>query len=197
MLLEPDIITRVLERVDKRPQARAGYTPSAVLMLFFDRGKETYLVYIRRTTGMTLHSGHMAFPGGKIDPQDASSFATAARETREEIGVPPSAYVHLGDMGFFETLTSRFDAAAHLAWCKKPPVYNINRTEVAEVVEIPLRVLAEQFRPELNISNRQEVYYLNFHYQPQNGEVANLWGLTARITHHFLAGLYGLSGKQK
>ena len=32
-------------------------------------------------------SGHMAFPGGRQDPRDATSLATALRETQEEVGL--------------------------------------------------------------------------------------------------------------
>lgn len=32
-------------------------------------------------------SGHMAFPGGRHDEGDPSAFATAVRETREEVGL--------------------------------------------------------------------------------------------------------------
>ncbi|MFQ5824873.1 MAG: NUDIX hydrolase [bacterium] len=164
--------------------------PSAVLMIFFNKKNQTHLVYIRRTKGMNLHSGQMAFPGGKIDPEDESSYATAVRETFEEIGVDAHLCTYLGKMGFFETLTSGYDAAVHLVWCPEPQKYKINQNEVAEVVEIPVATLLEQFQPDLDFDNPQEIMYLNFRYQLKTtSEVVILWGLTARITHHFMQGL--------
>jgi len=190
MQIDADIARRVVQAVPKREQNVSGYVAAAVMMMFFNRAGQTFVVYTRRTRGLALHSGDMAFPGGKIDSGDASSFATAARETMEEIGVSEEMYEHLGGMGFFETFTSRFDAAAHVAWCHKPPAYAVNSREVAEVVEFPLRALHQQFRANLDFSNHQDLYYLNFHYQPPGRDTANLWGLTARITHHFLTGLH-------
>lgn len=190
MLLKPEVIRAIIGMVPKRQEVRPGYVPSAILMLFFVRAGQTYLVYIRRTKGLSLHSGQMAFPGGKVDPEDETSYTTAVRETYEEIGVAENQYGYLGDMGLFETLTSRYDAVAHLAWCPQPPRYKMNTFEVAEIVEIPVAILKQQFRPTLDFNNYQELKYLNFRFQPRHSsEVANLWGLTARITHHFLQGL--------
>ena len=190
MLLSKKEISQILKLVPKREEMIAGYIPSAILMLFFNRDEQTNLVYIRRTKGMRIHSGHMAFPGGKVDAVDESSYATAVRETYEEIGVDERQYTHLGDMGLFETLTSAYDAVAHLACCHKPPVYKKNDNEVQEIIEIPLEILFEQFRPDLDYQNRDELMYLNFRYQPPSStKAANRWGLTARITHHFLQGL--------
>lgn len=191
MLLTPEDIKEIITTLPKRQQAIPAYTPAAVLAIFFEKANATHLVYIRRTRDMTVHSGHMAFPGGKIDAEDESSRATALREGCEEIGVDASRWPYLGDMGYFETITSRYDAAAHAVWSPAPLNYKINAVEVAEVVEIPLSHLMSQFRSNLDFRNHHEWMYLNFNYQPPNSSsLANLWGLTARITHHFLKGLH-------
>jgi len=191
MLLNPDDIKHIIDMVPKRFSLIDKYVPAAVLMLFFNRDSKTHLIYIRRTRRMRLHSGNMAFPGGKIDPEDATSLAAAMRETEEEIGIRPEQYDYLGEMGLFETLTSRYDAAAHLAWCHSAPQYVRSEIEVAEIIEIPVAALLEQFRPTIDLSDADEVRYLSFHFQPQHTDrPANLWGLTARITHHFMHGLH-------
>jgi len=41
-------------------------------------------------------SGHMAFPGGRIDPEDAHARGAAERETREEVGVDLTGAESLG-----------------------------------------------------------------------------------------------------
>jgi 8-oxo-dGTP pyrophosphatase MutT (NUDIX family) len=42
-------------------------------------------------------SGHMAFPGGRVDPGDADPLAAAVRETREEVGLDLSLNAeHIG-----------------------------------------------------------------------------------------------------
>ncbi len=193
MLISKKEIVKIVQSVPKRTIALSDYVPSAILMLFFERDGQTFLVYIRRTKGETLHSGHMAFPGGKIEPGGESSCAAAIREAYEEIDVAGDSYEYIGDMGYFETLDSKFDAAAHVGWCPKPPVYKQNDFEVAEVVEIPAKVLHSQFRPDVNLDNRQDVISLSFKYESLNSNVVYLWGLTARITHHFFTGWQNLT----
>ncbi|RMD91175.1 MAG: CoA pyrophosphatase [Calditrichaeota bacterium] len=190
MLLTPEDIQKILQTVPKRKERIPDYTPAAVMMIFLNKNQATHLVYIRRTRGMSLHSGQMAFPGGKIDLEDDTSLTTAIRETYEEIGISSKEYQYLGDMGYFHTLTSRYDAAAHLAWSPGPLRYRINSREVAEIVEIPVQILMSQFRSDLNEDDLNELMYLNFQYQPEgSSKNYTLWGLTARITHHFLKGL--------
>ncbi len=46
------------------------------------------LLVIKRSEAEHDHwSGHMALPGGRVEPEDESLLATAARETFEEVGL--------------------------------------------------------------------------------------------------------------
>ena len=60
---------------------------AAVMMLFYPKNKETHLVLIVRNSYPGVHSSQIAFPGGKVEIEDASLAHTALRETEEEIGV--------------------------------------------------------------------------------------------------------------
>ena len=51
-------------------------------------GEDVELLLIERATrDDDPWSGHMAFPGGRRDPQDSDVVHTALRETREEVGI--------------------------------------------------------------------------------------------------------------
>jgi 8-oxo-dGTP pyrophosphatase MutT (NUDIX family) len=140
-------------------------------------------------------SGHMAFPGGRVERADADSRAAAERETREEIGL---------DLGEVGTLYGRLsDVAAvgrgrPLSLVVEPYVYAIeNRPEfspnheVAAVVWVPLSYLLDR-------SNRSTVPWRHgdvdlrlpcYRYQ---GHV--IWGLTFGMVDELVTLLEGGEG---
>lgn len=93
-------------------------------------------------------SGHMGFPGGRRDRDDADNLACALRETREELGLDllqaGELICELGDLNTNwrpdrpEMLITPFVFALH-----KPPVLTPNY-EVDGVVWVPLQFLLDR-----------------------------------------------------
>ncbi len=189
MKLNKTKLKEMLARVPKRVEPKIGFTQAAVLLLFFNRENQTHLVFIERTKGDTPHGGQIAFPGGKIEPNDVSPQAAAFRETQEEIGVSRHLYDYVGNIGFYLTTVSRFDACAHIAWAETRPAFAPDAYEVARIFEIPVASLYHQFIPNLDVSDTSPLLNLEFNVLAENVSL-NIWGLTARMTHHFLIGLH-------
>ena len=63
---------------------------AAVSVLFATRDEVPAILLIRRAAHRGNHRTEWAFPGGVVEPEDATLLDTALRETHEEIGVSPS-----------------------------------------------------------------------------------------------------------
>jgi 8-oxo-dGTP pyrophosphatase MutT (NUDIX family) len=158
---------------------------SAVLApVFRDAAGELNLVLIRRTN-YGVHGGQLAFPGGKREPTDASLLATALRETEEEIGLPRAAIEVLAALPPVSTLASNFSIAPFLARIAPPPTWRVQPTEVAEVLLVPVRHLADP------ANAGQESWQLPGWPAPELIDFwrvgpHHLWGATYRIVHALL-----------
>jgi 8-oxo-dGTP pyrophosphatase MutT (NUDIX family) len=163
---------------------------SAVLVPVY-RGEDTELrlVLIRRTEG-GVHGGHLAFPGGKHDPEDASLQDTALREAWEELGLDRYLVEVLTELPTVETMTTDFLIYPFLARITRPSTWNRSEREVAEVVEVKLADLA---RPE---ASGDDITQLSTWIAPQRGPFYRVgryqvWGATYRILHPLLPHLLG------
>ncbi|XP_070191340.1 uncharacterized protein [Littorina saxatilis] len=94
-------VTRRLEKYDivKKPELARLFPPGqyphtrrcAILVpLFFHPSDgQLHVLLTQRSSTLSSHPSHVAFPGGVQEPTDADDTHTALREAHEEIGLPP------------------------------------------------------------------------------------------------------------
>jgi 8-oxo-dGTP pyrophosphatase MutT (NUDIX family) len=156
---------------------------AAVLVPIVDRG-EAHLVFGKRTETVGRHKGQIAFPGGAVDPADASLLDTALRESEEEIGLPRSAVEALGALDDTETFATQFVITPFIALVREPVAWQPDGREIEKVIEVPFAALAAEgsFRVEHweRDGVHRPVYFFDYH-----GET--IWGATARILMHYVA----------
>lgn len=79
-------------------------TAAAVLVPVVDRPEPTVILTVRPDT-LRQHAGQIAFPGGRMDPEDAGPIEAALREAEEEIALPPSRVTVVGLADPYRTVT--------------------------------------------------------------------------------------------
>ncbi|MEP7131666.1 MAG: CoA pyrophosphatase [Acidobacteriota bacterium] len=165
----------------RRPRtAEAGNRRSAVLVPLFVREGSLWTVFTLRTESVEHHRGQISFPGGAEEPEDATLFHTALRESEEELGIRAEDAVPLGRLSAIVTVTN-FYVEPFVAAIPQPYVFEPQAAEIAEVVEVPLpALLLPGVYEERPLAGREEPV-LYYHH---DGHV--IWGATARILRELL-----------
>ncbi len=144
-------------------------------------GDEVELLLIRRAERPGDHwSGHMAFPGGRAEPEDADLRATAARETREEVGLDLDLHGELlGPLDQQWPRTGRGLVVSPWVWLlKAPDVALTPNAEVAQAIWTPLG-------PMLRGETRTEYPFrwngMDVRLPGYKVEEHTVWGMTHRM----------------
>ena len=112
---------------------------AAVLILVCDETAPTIL--LTRRSAKLRYPGYEVFPGGLRDPGDADALATMRREVSEEIGLGPSDYDVLGQLGDYCT-HSGYRITPFVGYAPRMPRLEPSPAEVEAVSYLPLgRVL--------------------------------------------------------
>ena len=152
----------------------AASTPAAVLIPVVSHDELTVL-FTQRTTHLKSHAGQVSFPGGRVEPGDASAEFTALREAQEEIGLSPDRVEILARLPDYRTRTG-FRVTPVIGLVAPPLELSPDPREVESVFEVPLAYL-------LDPANRQRrtrefqgmtVGFYVFEYQQRV-----IWGATA------------------
>ncbi len=155
--------------------------PAAVLIPIVERRDGLMLVLTKRREQMRSHAGQVAFPGGKIDPEDASPEAAALREAQEEIGLDPAHAEVLGRMPDYYT-GSGYCIAPVVALIDSGTQFTANEAEVDYVFETPLAFLLDTANH--RTGSREWEGKRRFYLEMPYGE-HYIWGVTAGIIRVF------------
>lgn len=127
-----------MESIDEahiRPD-RGVHVPAAVLVAITDR-PQPGVILTQRPDYLRSHPGQVAFPGGKIDPEDEDAIAAALREADEELGLAPG-HVRVIGTGDVYRSGSGFAITPVLGVIPPDLTYSPNPGEVADWFEVPL-----------------------------------------------------------
>jgi 8-oxo-dGTP pyrophosphatase MutT (NUDIX family) len=147
--------------------------------VFRDADGELRIVLIVRTD-RGHHGGQLAFPGGRVDPEDESLVATALREAEEEVGLDPSLVTVVAELSPVRSGPTDMDVFAFLGRIPSGVEWAPNSDEVVEVLT---PTVAELWDPAI----RREHLFTSSRWPegllvdgiPVGDRV--LWGMTLRL----------------
>ena len=140
-----------------------------------------------RLASLREHSGQVAFPGGVMDPADASPLAAALREAEEEVGLERAAVTPLGYLDAYLTGTGYMVMPA-LCLIDPPLRLRINPAEVADAFEVPLPHLMD---PANHRREARDVMGCARHFYAMTHGERVVWGATAGMLRNLYERLYG------
>ncbi|WGF86776.1 CoA pyrophosphatase [Marinivivus vitaminiproducens] len=158
-------------------------TPAAVLLGLIDHPAPdvTTVLLTQRTAHLRDHAGQVAFPGGRVEPEDKGPVDTALREAEEEVGLPPDRVEILGFLPPYDTVTG-FRIQPVVGWVRPPEGFRPQPFEVADVFEVPLGFVLDpanhQRRRGMRNGRERTFYVLPY-------ENRYIWGATAGMLVNF------------
>jgi 8-oxo-dGTP pyrophosphatase MutT (NUDIX family) len=165
------------------PEASLGRPPvaAAVLIGLIRRPDGFSVLYTERSPDLRVHSGQVAFPGGKIDPGDHGPAEAALREAHEEVALAPGEANVLGYMPLYFTGTNYVITPVVAVVAPSAP-FVPNPSEVRSVFEVPLEYLMVSGSYTTHHDRRGETDRTT--WQVMHAGMV-IWGITANLTRQF------------
>jgi 8-oxo-dGTP pyrophosphatase MutT (NUDIX family) len=173
----------------RSPQAAAVLMP---IVMRGENGQDPHLLLTQRTQHLSSHPGQIAFPGGKVDPEDASAEHAALREAQEEVGLTSDFVEILGQLPSYVTGTS-FHITPVVALVSPHHTITPNANEVEFTFEVPLSFLMNPQNHRLHEWERDGVMR-RWYSMPYPAETVAkrysqsdyfIWGATAGMIRNF------------
>ncbi len=186
-MMMPDLLDRLTGSLQNRGDvATTASAPSAAVAAILTCTEDPHVLFIHRVAhDGDPWSGHLAFPGGRIEPEDRDARAAAERETREEVGLDLDAGSYLGKLDDITGSTIPVCVSCHAYSIESVPDLRLNE-EVEDVFAYPLSGLSDRNRwveAEFEIRGDRKPFPaidLRLEQKPL------LWGLTYRFVMQIL-----------
>lgn len=159
------------------------FKEGAVLMLLYPEGTQWHTALILRPTYEGVHSGQVAFPGGRREEEDADLSYTALREAQEEVGIDPEKVQLIGELSEVYIPPSNYIVRPYVGYVDYRPTWKHDPREVAQVLEYDAasflheRAIAEE---RIRMSNGAHLKVGAF---TEGGQI--IWGATAMMLAEF------------
>jgi 8-oxo-dGTP pyrophosphatase MutT (NUDIX family) len=150
--------------------------PAAVLIPVVDHPQPTVLL-TQRAAHLHEHAGQISFPGGKIDPTDASPLDAALREAWEEVGLTREFIDPIGYLDLYGT-SFGFRILPTVARVRPGFQLHVSATEVDDAFEVPLAFLMDPANHQLH---SKEFRGVERWYYAMPFADRYIWGATAGI----------------
>ena len=159
---------------------------AAVAAIIRSSSNDLEILFIRRSHRQgDPWSGHLAFPGGRLEKEDASPREAAERETLEEIGLPLERAEYLGPLKNLTGLTLPVSVSAFAYF-----IHETSRFTFSQEVHSAFWTTFS----DLTDPNKRTSYELKSPSGSQSFEAINvlgpeapvLWGITYRFTQQLI-----------
>lgn len=156
---------------------KVGLRHAAILVPFIDTGDALDVLLTERAQHLKHHPGQVSFPGGAVEPGDASLADAALREAKEEVGLAPE---RVDVIGFLrpQWTVSGYAMTPVIGLVNGPVEPVIDPAEVASAFTVPA---AHLFDPATHRRGERD-------YQGTSVEVIEIlwrryriWGATASV----------------
>ncbi len=165
------------------------YVHAAVMMILKQNNPGYSLLFIKRPDNVRdPFSGHMAFPGGRMEKDDNSKLDTAVRETYEEVGININRSAHilgaLDDVNPNNPRARNYVVTPYLSVLKEEVDITPDANEVEKTIWVPMNHLVDDSNAQVRIRERDGIEVKDYAY---NYDQYLIWGMTGRVLHQFLS----------
>ncbi|TXE13386.1 NUDIX hydrolase [Algoriphagus aquimarinus] len=166
------------------PKLPDNHRKGAVLILLYPYKNKAFFPLIKRPVYQGVHSGQIAFPGGKMEEEDEDEVDTALREAWEEVGIMPEQVKLIGRMSDLFIPTSNFLVSPVLGYSEVVPEFVPEEKEVARIIQAAVSTLYEPSIRKQKILEFSNNFRLDTPYFEVDQEM--VWGATAMILSELL-----------